>query len=86
MFPVCLLFFRKKRKMYNMVNTNRISEHKVYLSRKDEEQDFSYKTYDRNHLLQFGRGTLVKASAALDYLGKAELVNPEEAFAASLAS
>jgi organic hydroperoxide reductase OsmC/OhrA len=31
-------------------------------------------------------GTLVRASAAPDCLGKAELVNPEEAFAASLAS
>lgn len=40
--------------MYNMVNTNSMSEHKVYLSRKDEEEDFSYKTYDRSHLLKFG--------------------------------
>lgn len=63
-----------------------MSEHKVYLSRKDEEEDFFYKKYDRGHLLKFEGGTLVKASAALDYLGKVELVNPEEAFAASLAS
>jgi organic hydroperoxide reductase OsmC/OhrA len=63
-----------------------MSEHKVYLSWKNEEEDFSYKTYDRNHLLKFGGGTLVKASASPDYLGKAALVNPEEAFAASLAS
>ena len=63
-----------------------MSEHKVYLSWKNEGEDFSYKTYDRSHLLQFGGGTLVKASAAPDYLGNATLVNPEETFAASLAS
>lgn len=49
-----------------------MSEHKVYLSRKDEEEDFSYKRYDRSHLLKFGGGSLVKASAVPHYLGKAE--------------
>ena len=63
-----------------------MSEHKVYLSWKNEEEDFSYKTYDRSHLWKFEGGTLIKASAAPDYLGRSELVNPEEAFAASLAS
>ena len=63
-----------------------MSDHKVYLSWKNEGEDFSYKTYDRTHLLKFGGGTLVKASAAPDYLGNATLVNPEETFAASLAS
>ena len=63
-----------------------MSEHKVYLSWKNEGEDFSYKTYDRSHLWKFAGGTLIKASAAPDYLGKSELVNPEEAFAASLAS
>jgi organic hydroperoxide reductase OsmC/OhrA len=63
-----------------------MSEHKVYLSWKNEGEDFLYKTYDRSHLWEFEGGTLIKASAAPDYLGKAELVNPEEAFAASLSS
>jgi len=63
-----------------------MSEHKVYLSWKNDGEDFSYKTYDRSHLWKFEGGTLIQASAASDYLGKAELVNPEEAFAASLAS
>jgi organic hydroperoxide reductase OsmC/OhrA len=63
-----------------------MSEHKVYLSWKNEGEDFSYKTYDRSHLWKFEGGILIKASAAPDYLGKAELVNPEEAFAASLSS
>ena len=63
-----------------------MSEHKVYLSWKNEGEDFSYKTYDRSHLWKFEGGTLIKASAAPDYLGRSELVNPEEAFTASLAS
>ena len=63
-----------------------MSEHKVYISWKNEGEDFSYKTYDRNHLWKFEGGTIIHASAAPDYLGKSELVNPEEAFAASLAS
>jgi len=63
-----------------------MSEYKVYVSWKNEGEDFSYKTYDRTHLLQFEGGTLVKASAAPGYLGNAALVNPEETFAASLAS
>ena len=63
-----------------------MSEHKVYISWKNEGEDFSYKTYDRSHLWKFEGGTIIHASAAPDYLGKSELVNPEEAFAASLAS
>jgi organic hydroperoxide reductase OsmC/OhrA len=63
-----------------------MSEYKVYISWKNEGEDFSYKTYDRTHLLKFGGGSLVQASAAPEYLGNATLVNPEESFAASLAS
>ena len=63
-----------------------MSEFKVYLSWKNEGENFSYKTYDRSHLWKFEGGTLVKASSAPDYLGKSKLINPEEAFAASLAS
>ena len=63
-----------------------MSEFKVYLSWKNEREDFSYKTYDRSHLWKFEGGTVIKASAAPDYMGRSELVNPEEAFTASLAS
>ena len=48
-----------------------MSEHKVYVSWKNEGEDFSYKTYDRSHLWKFEGGTMIKASAAPDYLGKA---------------
>jgi len=63
-----------------------MSEHKVNLSWKNESEDFSYKKYERTHSWKFEGGIVVKASAAPEYLGKKEFVNPEEAFAASLAS
>ena len=63
-----------------------MSEHIVNLLWKNESEDFSYKNYDRTHSWKFEGGIVVKASAAPEYLGKKELVNPEEAFAASLAS
>ena len=63
-----------------------MSEYKVSLLWKEESADFSYKNYSRTHSWKFGGGTIIEASAAPEYLGKAELVNPEEAFAASLSS
>jgi len=63
-----------------------MAEYKVNLSWKNESEDFSYKKYDRTHNWRFEGGTIVQASAAPEYLGKKEFVNPEEAFAASLAS
>tara|TARA_R110000868_G_scaffold110527_3_gene299356 strand:+ start:3339 stop:3797 length:459 start_codon:yes stop_codon:yes gene_type:complete len=48
--------------------------------------DFTPKTYDRTHTIRFGGGTNIKGSAAPEFLGKAELVNPEEMFVASLSS
>ena len=63
-----------------------MSEHTVNLSWKNESEDFSYKNYDRTHSWKFEGGIVVTASAAPEYFGKKEFVNPEEAFAASLAS
>ena len=63
-----------------------MSEYKVTLLWTGDTADFTYKTYSRTHTWTFGGGSSVEASAAPEYLGKAELVNPEEAFAASLSS
>lgn len=63
-----------------------MSEYKVDLKWVSESDDFSYKNYNRTHEWRFGGGITVKASAAPEYLGKPEFVNPEEAFIASLAS
>ncbi|WP_245585057.1 hypothetical protein [Psychroserpens burtonensis] len=57
-----------------------MSEHKVNLLWENESEDFSFKKYDRTHSWKFEGGTDVKASAAPEYLGKKEFVNPEEAF------
>jgi organic hydroperoxide reductase OsmC/OhrA len=63
-----------------------MSEHKVTIKWKRELDDFSYAKYDRTHEWIFEGGTVVKASSATKYLGKAEFVNPEEALAAALSS
>ncbi|MGV3588024.1 MAG: OsmC family protein [Adhaeribacter sp.] len=63
-----------------------MSEYKVNLLWSGDTTSFTYKTYSRTHTWTFGGGSTIEASAAPEYLGKAELVNPEEAFAASLAS
>jgi len=63
-----------------------MSQYKVNLLWTGDTADFTYKTYSRTHTWTFGGGSSVDASAAPEYLGKAELVNPEEAFAASLSS
>lgn len=63
-----------------------MSEYKTRLSWKSESEDFSYKAYTRTHEWTFGGGQEIAASAAPEFLGKAEFVNPEEAFAASLGS
>lgn len=47
---------------------------------------FTVKTYDRTHDVHFGGGSSVSASSAPEFLGKAELPNPEELFTASIAS
>lgn len=63
-----------------------MSEYQVQLQWAADAAAFTYKTYSRTHTWTFGGGTTIEALAAPEYLGKAELVNPEEAFAASLAS
>lgn len=50
------------------------------------DTDFTPKTYTRTHNITFGGGIAVEGSAAPEFMGKAELVNPEELFVASLSS
>lgn len=63
-----------------------MAEYRTNLIWKPESEDFSYKNYSRTHKWSFGGGQEVTASAAPEFLGKSEFVNPEEAFAASLGS
>lgn len=63
-----------------------MSEYTVDITWKRETEDFSYKNYNRAHTWHFPGGTNLSASAAPEYLGNAQLVNPEEAMIAALSS
>lgn len=47
---------------------------------------FDAKSYDRTHSVSFGGGSSIEASSAPEFVGKAELPNPEELFTSSIAS
>ena len=49
-------------------------------------EGFGYKEYDRSHRITYGSGTSIHASAAPDFLGKPDLVNPEEALVGAASS
>lgn len=63
-----------------------MSEHQATISWRRETADFAYDTYSRGHRWSFPGGQALKASAAPDFLGDAACVNPEEGFAAAIAS
>lgn len=63
-----------------------MSEHRVAVEWKRETTDFEYETYSRNHTWEFEGGTRVQASAAPEFRGDAQRVDPEESFVASLSS
>ena len=48
--------------------------------------EFEYRSYSRDHTWRFEGGVQVCASSAPEYLGNANLVDPEKAFVAALAS
>jgi len=63
-----------------------MSEHRATLTWKRNGAEFTYKTYSREHRWDFGNGHVVTASAAADFLGDESLVDPEQAYTASLSS
>lgn len=63
-----------------------MAAHGVTVKWTRESEDFTYQTYNRNHVWQFDGGESVRASAAADYLGDADCVDPEQAFVASLSA
>ena len=63
-----------------------MSEHKITLTWKRGDKPFEYHKYSRDHTWKFDGGHEMQASAAPAYLGNPELVDPEEAFVASLSS
>ncbi|MBI3804104.1 MAG: OsmC family protein [Nitrospirae bacterium] len=63
-----------------------MSEHQVAIDWERETEAFSYQEYSRDHLWTFAGGVKLSASAAPDYLGNPNYVNPEEALVAALSS
>ncbi|MEM9016843.1 MAG: OsmC family protein [Verrucomicrobiota bacterium] len=64
-----------------------MSEHKTSLSWKRGESGFGYQDYPRSHQWSFPEsGQSLNASAAPEFLGDTDCVDPEEAFTAALTS
>ena len=63
-----------------------MSDHKATVAWRRESPDFSYETYNRDHIWQFEGEEKVMASAAPAFLGDPGRVDPEEALVASLSS
>jgi organic hydroperoxide reductase OsmC/OhrA len=63
-----------------------MSEHKMTLTWKRGDAPFDYQKYPRDHTWKFDGDYEMQASAAPTYLGNSKLIDPEEAFVASLSS
>jgi len=63
-----------------------MSEHRATVHWNRQGTQFTPKEYTRDHLWKFEGGSEVRASAAPQYLGNDALVDPEQAFVASLSS
>ena len=63
-----------------------MSEHRATLTWQHRGGEFTYKAFTRERRWDFGNGQILDASAAPDFLGDKELVDPEQAYVASLSS
>lgn len=63
-----------------------MSMHKAKITWNRNSTDFNYDTFDRTHTIEYEGGIQCQASSAPEFLGKANLVNPEEMLASALAS
>jgi organic hydroperoxide reductase OsmC/OhrA len=63
-----------------------VSEHRASINWSRGDTDFDYESFSRDHTWRFEGGISVAASSAPDFLGSPALVDPEEAFVASVAS
>ena len=61
-----------------------MSEHKATIRWSREGKDFTYKTYNRDHVWKFPNGVEIPASATPAYLGNPQRVVPEAALVAAL--
>ena len=63
-----------------------MSDHNATIDWNRDGRDFTYESYGRDHTWSFEGGVVINASAAPGYKGSPDLVDPEEAFVASLSS
>lgn len=63
-----------------------MASHKATVRWERGEREFTLATYDRNHRWEFEGGETLRASAAPEYKGSADHVDPEQAFTASLSA
>ena len=63
-----------------------MSEYHVTVAWARTSKDFTYESYNRNHVWRVGHGTEIEASAAPEYRGDGERIDPEEALVAALSS
>ena len=63
-----------------------MSVHRATVHWNRNGREFTHKEYSREHVWKFVGGSEIRASSAPQYLGDAALVDPEEAFVASMSS
>lgn len=63
-----------------------MSEHKINLTWERTSEDFTTKTYNREHSVRFSGGSELKVTAAPEYMGDPSISNPEELMVAALSS
>jgi organic hydroperoxide reductase OsmC/OhrA len=63
-----------------------MSEYHVTVAWQRASKDFTYESYNRNHVWRVGKNTEIEVSAAPEYRGDGERIDPEEALVASLSS
>jgi organic hydroperoxide reductase OsmC/OhrA len=63
-----------------------MSEHRATIAWKRTSADFKYDTYNRDHMWHIDGGIDVPASAAPEYRGTMDRVDPERALVASLSA
>jgi organic hydroperoxide reductase OsmC/OhrA len=63
-----------------------MSEHHAHIKWQLGDAAFEYEKYPRDHQWEFPGGLIVPASAAPDFMGSADPIDPEEALVAALSS
>lgn len=63
-----------------------MSEHRASVRWASEGEPFTYDEYGRAHTVRVGSGATLDASAAPEYRGHADRINPEEMLVSALAS